>query len=517
MAVSAVLKTTATGARLPRSVSRLRLPRLIQCAAAGARGALRGSGAPCGPPGAGGGWRRVGAAWRATRGGSAGGAGGRGLGPACRALGKGAGGSFHWASAVSKAAVLKLAIQQAADGCLEQLPPGAEPTFGLVFVSSRFSTEFSSVLPTLKALVPSLQHVVGSSGFGVIGGSLTGETTSVGGVAAPEEVELVPGLSLTLGVLPGVRVRTFALTEDTLPDADAPPDRWAEALGDALAGLDFAYPTSTKVGGLSSSTSMREQWAAFVADEAELEGGGTGGVKYGGMVGVAMSGAGFAIDSIVAQGCRQVGEHTYTVVRSKGQLVLEVEDEAGAGSSPLQALQETVAALSPEEQQLVQRSITAALARESLKPLEELQAGDFLVRGLQGADLESGALAMGDDVKVGDRLRFMVRDQQGAVQDLAQQMADYKRAELAKSFAGSGTDAPFGAVLFACNGRGEGLFSESNHDSATFASYIPVPVSGFFCNGEIGPVGASTYLHGFTAVFAVLRAAPRGEGEEGQR
>lgn len=69
----------------------------------------------------------------------------------------------------------------------------------------------------------------------------------------------------------------------------------------------------------------------------------------------------------VAQGCRQVGEHTYTVVRSKGQLVLEVEDEAGAGSSPLQALQETVAALSPEEQQLVQRSITAALARESLK------------------------------------------------------------------------------------------------------------------------------------------------------
>lgn len=77
----------------------------------------------------------------------------------------------------------------------------------------------------LQALVPSLQHVVGSSGFGVIGGSLTGETTSVGGVAAPEEVELVPGLSLTLGVLPGVRVRTFALTEDTLPDADAPPDR----------------------------------------------------------------------------------------------------------------------------------------------------------------------------------------------------------------------------------------------------------------------------------------------------
>jgi small ligand-binding sensory domain FIST len=73
--------------------------------------------------------------------------------------------------------------------------------------------------------VPSLRHVVGSSGFGVIGGSITGETTSVGGVAAPEEVELVPGVSLTLAVLPGVEVRTFGVVEDMLPDADAPPDR----------------------------------------------------------------------------------------------------------------------------------------------------------------------------------------------------------------------------------------------------------------------------------------------------
>jgi small ligand-binding sensory domain FIST len=108
--------------------------------------------------------------------------------------------------------------------------------------------------------------------------------------------------------------------------------------------------------------------------------------------------------------------------------------------------------------------------------LEELQAGDFLVRGLQGADVESGALAMGDLVKVGDRLRFMVRDQRGAMQDLEQHLQDYKRTELAKSFTGGGSDSAFGAVLFACNGRGQGLFAEPNYDSATFASYIPVPV-----------------------------------------
>lgn len=449
------------------------------------------------------------------------------------------GSSFHWVSAVSKAAVLQLAIKQAVEACREQLPGGdaAAPTFAMVFVSSRFSTEFSTVVPSLKKLVPSLRHVVGSSGFGVIGGSITGETTSVGGVAAPEEVELVPGVSLTLAVLPGVEVRTFGVVEDMLPDADAPPDSWAELLGvplpaaqqgapeasdiphfmliadpaftaiqDALQGLDYSYPDSTKVGGLSSSTDMREQWCAFCANFETMEEGSSG-VSYGGLVGVAMKGAGFTIESIVAQGCRPVGEHTYTVVKGQKNMVLEVEDEEGRLSSPLAALQNMVARLSPEDQQLVQRSITAALARESLKPLEELQAGDFLVRGLQGADVESGALAMGDLVKVGDRLRFMVRDQRGAMQDLEQHLQDYKRTELAKSFTGGGSDSAFGAVLFACNGRGQGLFKEPNYDSATFASYIPVPVSGYFCNGEIGPVGSTTYLHGFTAVFAILRAA----------
>jgi hypothetical protein len=32
-----------------------------------------------------------------------------------------------------------------------------------------------------------------------------------------------------------------------------------------------------------------------------------------------------------------------------------------------------------------------------------------------------------------------------------------------------------------------------------------VPVSGFFCNGEIGPVGGTTYLHGYTSCFAIFR------------
>jgi len=76
---------------------------------------------------------------------------------------------------------------------------------------------------------------------------------------------------------------------------------------------------------------------------------------------------------------------------------------------------------------------------------------------------------------------------------------------------------PMAALCFSCNGRGSNMFSTSErpaHDASAFGSAIgkDVPLAGFFCNGEIGPIGVSglstqskqTHLHGFTAVFAML-------------
>src|SRR6202035_585153 len=63
-----------------------------------------------------------------------------------------------------------------------------------------------------------------------------------------------------------------------------------------------------------------------------------------------------------------------------------------------------------------------------------------------------------------------------------------------------------GALLFSCLGRGEFLYGHASHDSQLFQQKLgPVPVSGFFCNGEIGPVGGTTYLHGYTSCFALFR------------
>ncbi len=65
--------------------------------------------------------------------------------------------------------------------------------------------------------------------------------------------------------------------------------------------------------------------------------------------------------------------------------------------------------------------------------------------------------------------------------------------------------------LFACLGRGEGLYGEADGDVTLCREVFgTVPIAGLFCNGEIGPVGGTTHLHGYTASWGFL--VPRSPG-----
>jgi small ligand-binding sensory domain FIST len=78
-----------------------------------------------------------------------------------------------------------------------------------------------------------------------------------------------------------------------------------------------------------------------------------------------------------------------------------------------------------------------------------------------------------------------VRDRSGAQQDLTSHCLAYKRRELGATLAGSSpVPRAFGMLLFSCNGRGMNLYDAPSYDSRTLASYIPVPCSGFMCNGR---------------------------------
>jgi small ligand-binding sensory domain FIST len=128
---------------------------------------------------------------------------------------------------------------------------------------------------------------------------------------------------------------------------------------------------------------------------------------------------------------------------------------------------------------------------------EDPQAGDFLVRNLIGVDPGSGAVGVGENLQEGTRLRFHVRDAETSAEDLHTMLKSYE-----KPLAGPLS----GALLFSCLGRGEGLYGQPNFDTSVFRQHLGnVPVGGFFCNGEIGPVGNTTFLHGYTSSFGLFR------------
>ena len=102
---------------------------------------------------------------------------------------------------------------------------------------------------------------------------------------------------------------------------------------------------------------------------------------------------------------------------------------------------------------------------------------------------------MGSFARTGQTVRFHVRDAQTADEDL--------RDLLSSSLSAGPT--PAGALLFSCNGRGTRMFPEPHHDAGVIQELAgPVPLAGFFAQGELGPVGGENHLHGFTASVALF-------------
>jgi small ligand-binding sensory domain FIST len=50
------------------------------------------------------------------------------------------------------------------------------------------------------------------------------------------------------------------------------------------------------------------------------------------------------------------------------------------------------------------------------------------------------------------------------------------------------------------------MWSEPGHDAGVLREYHRgLPVAGFFCAGELGPVGGQNFIHGFTASIGLFR------------
>jgi small ligand-binding sensory domain FIST len=246
-----------------------------------------------------------------------------------------------------------------------------------------------------------------------------------------------------------------------------------------LAHLNERIPGAVVMGGMASGGPGQSR--LFV----------DGRVLSRGAVGAHLSGA--EIHPLVAQGCRPVGD-PYTITRADGNLILEI-----GGRPPLTRLEELAAALPGQEQELLARGVLLGIVIDEYQA--ELRQGDFLIRGIAGADPGSGAIAVADEVEVGQTVQFHVRDAQSADEDL--------RRTLERERAALGGRQAAGALLFTCTGRGSRMFSEPDHDVGLVAKQLgEIPVAGFFCDGELGPVGGQNFLHTFTASIAVFPRGP---------
>ena len=162
----------------------------------------------------------------------------------------------------------------------------------------------------------------------------------------------------------------------------------------------------------------------------------------------------------------------------------------------MEVLKRVFEGLPERDKQLVRRGLFLGVVMDPFNDTPQL--GDFLIRNVLGSDHRVGALAIGETLSEGQAVQFHVRDAETSAQDLDMLLTRYATQHAIYE--------DTGALLFSCLGRGSGLYGRPDHDTDMFREKVSgMPLTGFFCNGEIGPVGESTYLHGYTSSFGIFR------------
>src|SRR6185295_15356945 len=312
--------------------------------------------------------------------------------------------------------------------------------------------------------------------------AIIGACAADGVIGAGREHQGGPALGLLAATLPaGARVTPFHAQvgeghegPELVGLPAAPPGSLAVALADPhstpveqlIAGL--GVPLLGGFAGLGSHGAAR----LFT----------NGGCAEEGVVGIVLEG--LPLSAIVSQGARPIGPDL-VVTAAEGNLILEL-----AGRPALERVRLVVEDLSLTERLLLENGLLIGLVVDENRPEHGL--GDFLVRGVLGADSDTGALAIGDVPRVGQTVRLHVRD------------ADSASRELDDLLARQEPDIGSAALVFSCNGRGRNMFPQPDHDAGAVARLLGSDaVAGCFCQGELGPVGGRTFVHGFTASVAL--------------
>lgn len=356
-------------------------------------------------------------------------------------------------------------------------------SLGLVFMSPRFFPHAKQILEVLRvhARIPLL---AGCSSQSLIVGD--------------EEIEENAGVTVALYSLPGAELKAFHFTQEQVEEASG-PGYWRMETGvepeqtngwltfidpfhldseSWMQSWNEAYAPLPVLGGLASGIFQEQTTQIYLNGEVFEEGG------------VAISvGGDVKLVSVISQGCTPVGE-TWTLTKVERNFIQEI------GNRPAyEVLNETFNKMLPEEQRKARGNLFIGLVVNEY--LEDFHRGDFLIRNLIGADPKTGVIAVGALPRTGQTLQFQRRDAAAAREDMNEL--------LARAGKQIGRATIYGGCLCCCNGRGRGFFGLPNHDAQVVQRrFGPMGLAGFFCNGEIGPVGQKNFLHGYTASLALF-------------
>jgi small ligand-binding sensory domain FIST len=323
-------------------------------------------------------------------------------------------------------------------------------------------------------------------------------------IANDREMEDTRGLALGLYHIPGAILKGVRFSPRQVEEANG-PGYWHHETGidsgqtngwlvfadpfhmdaeDWLRGWNEAYAPLPILGGLASGDHTSHRTQIYLNGEVHEDGG------------VAVSvGGDAALLGVISQGCTPIGE-AWTITNADRNFIHEI------GNRPAyEVLLETYGNLSAHDKQKTHGNLFVGLVVNEY--LEDYHRGDFLIRNLLGADPRSGSIAVGAWPRIGQTIQFQRRDAEAATADLTS-LLERARHQL-------GDGPVYGGVLCCCNGRGQRMFGCENHDASLIQTkFGPVGLVGFFCNGEIGPVGERNFLHGFTASLAFFVPSNRG-------
>jgi len=356
-------------------------------------------------------------------------------------------------------------------------------SLGLVFMSPRFFDRAQQVLEILRvhAHIPLL---AGCSSQSLIVGD--------------HEVEKDAGLTLGLYALPGADLRAVHFSQEQVEEANGPgywhletgvePDRsngWLTFINPFhldseiwLRTWNEAYAPLPVLGGLASGESDAQATQVYLNGEVYPEGG----------VAISVGGA-VRVVGVTSQACTPIGQ-TWTLTKVEQNIIHRI------GNRPAyEVLAETFNQLPSDQQETARGNLFIGLVVNEY--LEDFQRGDFLIRNLLGADPQSGSIAVGALPRLGQTIQFQRRSAATADEDMRELLARAKQQ--------LGDTPIYGGCLCSCNGRGQSLFGQPNHDAQMVQQrFGPLGLAGFFCNGEIGPVGQKSFLHGHTASLALF-------------